>query len=320
MQVVAEACEHILQLKEAGWDVVITHGQLACLHSSNDNLCESRVWPTGNGPQVGALAVLNQVASEGAGARVPAMPLYVLGSETEGSIGWMTQNALRNKLVAAGKHDIEVNNNAASFAIESSLLELARLRRLSPTWLCRTRMRRSSGPPNQLVRAHKSIVVLTLHLAGMHLDAKQAEKAKAEGKTVKFEQCKGDVQSKRAVVTRCSEQAGAWWSLPRLRCARFRSLRTWIRLRSLKCPIARRRSRFARWRRAASARCSRLAALACLSSRISTAIKAWKAWYVPTIYLKISRAHPAAEGSGLGRHYHARSARVFVFVRAMTRV
>jgi len=51
----------------------------------------------GNGPQVGALLRQNEL-----GAReVPPRPLYVLGAETEGQIGFLVQQELSSALVAA---------------------------------------------------------------------------------------------------------------------------------------------------------------------------------------------------------------------------
>ena len=52
----------------------------------------------GNGPQVGNLLIQNEAAA----ALVPAVPLDVCGAETQGQIGYMIQQALRNELSTAG--------------------------------------------------------------------------------------------------------------------------------------------------------------------------------------------------------------------------
>lgn len=67
----------LASLVDAGHRLVITHG---------------------NGPQVGNL-LLQQ---EAAGDRVPAMPLHVCGAQSQGQIGYMLQQALRDALQDAG--------------------------------------------------------------------------------------------------------------------------------------------------------------------------------------------------------------------------
>lgn len=52
----------------------------------------------GNGPQVGNLLIQNEAAAH----LVPAVPLDVCGAETQGQIGYMLTQALRNELRAAG--------------------------------------------------------------------------------------------------------------------------------------------------------------------------------------------------------------------------
>lgn len=67
------ACEQVAELVEQGYEVVLTHG---------------------NGPQVGAILLQNELAA----ASVPPMPLFVCGAESQGLIGLMIQQALGNIL------------------------------------------------------------------------------------------------------------------------------------------------------------------------------------------------------------------------------
>lgn len=67
------ACEQVAELVEQGYEVVLTHG---------------------NGPQVGAILLQNELAV----ASVPPMPLFVCGAESQGLIGLMIQQALGNIL------------------------------------------------------------------------------------------------------------------------------------------------------------------------------------------------------------------------------
>ncbi len=66
-------CDHLLLLIERGYNLVITHG---------------------NGPQVGNLMLIQETAT----AEVPSMPLDVLVAQTEGSLGYILQQALLNQL------------------------------------------------------------------------------------------------------------------------------------------------------------------------------------------------------------------------------
>lgn len=68
------ACLAVADLVEAGHQVIITHG---------------------NGPQVGAVLLQNEIAKE----LVPAMPLDLCGAATQGQIGYMIQQSLTNILV-----------------------------------------------------------------------------------------------------------------------------------------------------------------------------------------------------------------------------
>ncbi|MFC5588138.1 carbamate kinase [Sporosarcina soli] len=73
-QNINEVCEPVLGLIEQGNTVVITHG---------------------NGPQVGNSLIKNQMAE----SVVPAYPLDVLDAETQGNLGYLIQQAFRNKMV-----------------------------------------------------------------------------------------------------------------------------------------------------------------------------------------------------------------------------
>ena len=72
-----KTAERIADLVELGYDIVLTHG---------------------NGPQVGALLVQNDAAKD----EIPPMPMDVLNAETQGLIGYMIQNSLKNVLLDRG--------------------------------------------------------------------------------------------------------------------------------------------------------------------------------------------------------------------------
>jgi len=74
---VRRTCNQIVRLIAEGYQPVFTHG---------------------NGPQVGNLLIQNEAASR----LVPTVPLDVCGAETQGQIGYMIQQALRNELNAIG--------------------------------------------------------------------------------------------------------------------------------------------------------------------------------------------------------------------------
>lgn len=76
---IERACEQLVTLVEDGHQLVIVHG---------------------NGPQVGNLLVQNDMAR----SQVPAMPLDVLGAQSQGMIGYMIERAMRNVL---RRHHIE---------------------------------------------------------------------------------------------------------------------------------------------------------------------------------------------------------------------
>lgn len=74
---VRETCKHLADMILAGWQLVITHG---------------------NGPQVGYIMRRNELASDS----VHATPLDLIVADTQGSIGYMLQQALRNELYSRG--------------------------------------------------------------------------------------------------------------------------------------------------------------------------------------------------------------------------
>ncbi|MGM0445014.1 MAG: carbamate kinase [Bacillota bacterium] len=74
---VLSTSEQIGQLVKDGHEIVITHG---------------------NGPQVGNILIQQDRAKDS----VPAMPLDVCGSQTQGFIGYMLQNSLHNVFVELG--------------------------------------------------------------------------------------------------------------------------------------------------------------------------------------------------------------------------
>jgi len=70
--------QQIKKLLEKGYRVALAHG---------------------NGPQVGAIIVQNQAGAKV--ANIPEMPMYICGAETQGEIGFMLQNALKNELLTS---------------------------------------------------------------------------------------------------------------------------------------------------------------------------------------------------------------------------
>ncbi|HHU31506.1 MAG TPA: carbamate kinase [Clostridia bacterium] len=74
---VNEAAKNIVKLIKEGYNVVIAHG---------------------NGPQVGNILLQNAAARD----QVPAMPLDVCGAESQGLIGYMIQQNIRNELKKVG--------------------------------------------------------------------------------------------------------------------------------------------------------------------------------------------------------------------------
>ena len=74
---VRETCRHLADMIEDGWTLVVTHG---------------------NGPQVGYILRRNELAAP----EVHATPLDLIVADTQGSIGYMLQQALRNELGSRG--------------------------------------------------------------------------------------------------------------------------------------------------------------------------------------------------------------------------
>ena len=66
-----ETCRHIVEMIEAGWQVIITHG---------------------NGPQVGFILRRSELSR----GELHEVPLDVCGADTQGAIGYMLQQALYN--------------------------------------------------------------------------------------------------------------------------------------------------------------------------------------------------------------------------------
>lgn len=74
---VQETCRHIADMVERGWNLIITHG---------------------NGPQVGFILRRNELGSK----EVHTTPLDLIGADTQGSIGYMIAQSLRNELNGRG--------------------------------------------------------------------------------------------------------------------------------------------------------------------------------------------------------------------------
>jgi carbamate kinase len=74
---VRETGKHIVEMIRAGWRVVITHG---------------------NGPQVGFILRRNELAA----GEVHTTPMDLIGADTQGSIGYMLQQAVDNQLRSVG--------------------------------------------------------------------------------------------------------------------------------------------------------------------------------------------------------------------------
>ena len=74
---VRRACLHLVELIKDGHQIVITHG---------------------NGPQVGDILLKDELAKD----TLPPMPLDVCGAESQGMIGYMIQQSMRNELRKVG--------------------------------------------------------------------------------------------------------------------------------------------------------------------------------------------------------------------------
>ncbi|MDR5693798.1 MAG: carbamate kinase [Armatimonadota bacterium] len=76
-EAIGETCGHLAAMIAAGWDIVITHG---------------------NGPQVGFALLRAELASD----LLHPVPLDLCVADTQGSLGYMIQQALRNNLLRLG--------------------------------------------------------------------------------------------------------------------------------------------------------------------------------------------------------------------------
>jgi carbamate kinase len=74
---VRRACTHLVEIIKDGHQVVITHG---------------------NGPQVGDILLKDELAKE----TLPPMPLDICGAESQGMIGYMIQQSMRDELRRSG--------------------------------------------------------------------------------------------------------------------------------------------------------------------------------------------------------------------------
>ncbi len=90
---VRETCCHLADMIEEGWTLVITHG---------------------NGPQVGYILRRNELAA----GEVHTTPLDIIDADTQGSIGYMLQQALRNELYSRG-----INNKPVVSVITQVLVD-----------------------------------------------------------------------------------------------------------------------------------------------------------------------------------------------------
>ncbi len=70
-------CEHLVQLIKDGYKIAVTHG---------------------NGPQVGDILLKNERAKD----ILPPMPLDICGAQSQGMIGYMLQQSMRNEMKKAG--------------------------------------------------------------------------------------------------------------------------------------------------------------------------------------------------------------------------
>ena len=77
MENVRMTAEQVVRMIEAGYDVIVTHG---------------------NGPQVGTILIQNELGAR----QVPAMPMDVCGAESQGFIGYLFCQALANSLAGKG--------------------------------------------------------------------------------------------------------------------------------------------------------------------------------------------------------------------------
>lgn len=79
-----ETCNILSDMIVEGYDIVFTHG---------------------NGPQVGNILLQNEIAAHS----IPAMPLDICGAQSQGQIGYMFQQTLKNELI-----DKDIDRSIAS--------------------------------------------------------------------------------------------------------------------------------------------------------------------------------------------------------------
>ena len=104
-QNIRTCCESIADLLEAGYEIILTHG---------------------NGPQVGSIVLQNDIAKQ----LVPENPLDVCGAQTQGSLGYMISQTLTNvlkdrgiqKKVASVLTQVVVDENDPSFQNPSKFI------------------------------------------------------------------------------------------------------------------------------------------------------------------------------------------------------
>jgi carbamate kinase len=91
----AETCQHIMDMIEAGWRVIITHG---------------------NGPQVGFILRRAELAKH----ELHMVPLDSCGADTQGAIGYQIQKALHNQYLLAGKQPIPVTTVVTQTVVDKT--------------------------------------------------------------------------------------------------------------------------------------------------------------------------------------------------------
>jgi len=91
---VRKACRHLVGIIRQGHGMVITHG---------------------NGPQVGDILLKDELAKD----TLPPMPLDVCGAESQGMIGYMIQQSLRNELRRVGL-DLQVTTVLTETVVDAN--------------------------------------------------------------------------------------------------------------------------------------------------------------------------------------------------------
>jgi carbamate kinase len=91
---VRKACRHLVGIIQQGHSIVITHG---------------------NGPQVGDILLKDELAKD----TLPQMPLDVCGAESQGMIGYMIQQSLRNELRKVGL-DLQVTTVLTETVVDAN--------------------------------------------------------------------------------------------------------------------------------------------------------------------------------------------------------